>query len=278
VNNIDYMLLNKDTAIVYNLNAEAGFSFPVDYQTNNFINKPIFRGGGFGFDIGLTYKKTLKGQQNIHYSDICSQPFVPYRYKIGVSIIDIGRISFKKNAQKLIFNDVDTYWPDISDFNYRNIDSTIIELSQRFYNNDSELVAGDKIKIGLPTALSIQLDVHYTGNWYVNGTFIYPIRMFNASLIRPAQIAICPRFETNLFEIDLPVSLYDFSKPRIGLSARLGILTIGTDKLGGFFHYNDFTGLDFYFAVKLSFIKGHCKRRSDNQGCSKSEYKKFIKK
>lgn len=278
VDNIDYMLLNKDTAIVYNLNAEAGYSLPVDYQTNNYNRTPIFRGGGFGFDIGITYKKTIKGQQNITYSEICAQPFTPYRYRIGVSIIDIGRITFKKNAQKLLFNDVSTYWPDISNFNYQNIDSTVRELSQRFYGNPDELLQGNRISIGLPTALSVQVDVHYTGNWYINSTLIYPLKMSSASLMRPAQIALTPRFETDYFEVNLPLSLYEFERPRIGISARLGILTIGTDKLGGFFHFNDFTGLDFYFAVKLSFIKGHCKSSGGETNCAKSEYKKFIKK
>jgi len=278
VDNIDYMLLNKDTAIVYNLNANAGYSLPVDYQTNELIRTPVFRGGGYGFDFGITFKKTLKGQQNIHYTEICSQPFTPYRYKIGVSVLDFGRISFKKNAQKLVFSDVSTYWPDISSFNYKNVDSTIQELSQRFYGNTDELKQGDRIIIGLPTALSVQVDIHYTSNWFVNGTLIYPLRIYRTSLMRPAQIAITPRFETDYFEVDFPISLYDFSRPRIGISARLGILTIGTDKLGGFFHYNDFTGMDFYIAVKLGFIKGHCKNSGENPSCAKSEYKKFIKK
>ena len=278
VSNIDYMLMNKDTAIVNNMNAEAGFSLPVDNQTNDIIKSPVFRGGGFGFDIGITYKQTLKGQQNISFSKICARPFTPYKYKIGVSIIDIGRISFKKNARKLIFNDASTYWPDLRSFNYQNVDSAISKISQRFYGNPDELVQGDKITIGLPTALSVQFDLHYTGNWYLNGTLIYPLRMYKASLMRPAQFALTPRFETDLFEIDFPVSLYDFAKPRIGICARIGFLTVGTYKLGGFFHFNDFTGLDFYFAVKLSFIKGHCKSSGGDTNCAQSEYKKFIKK
>jgi hypothetical protein len=278
IDNIDYMLLNKDTAIVYNMNAEGGYSLPVDYQTNEYIRNPVFRGGGFGFDLGITYRKTLKGQQNIHYSEICAQPFTPYKYKIGLSIIDIGRISFKKNAQKLVFNNVSTYWPDISSFNFQNVDSAVRELSQRFYGNPDELLQDDRIKIGLPTALSIQVDVHYFGNWYVNSTLIYPIKMSSASLVRPVQLAIIPRYETDHFEVDFPISLYDLKKPRIGISARIGMFTIGTDKLGGYFHFNDFTGLDFYFALKLSFIKGHCKGSNDSPSCVKSEYKKFIKK
>jgi hypothetical protein len=278
IDNIDYMLVNKDTANVYNLNAESGYSLPVDYQSNDLIRTPVFRGGGFGFDIGITYKKTIKGQQNIRYSEICAKPFIPYRYKIGVSIIDLGRISFKKNAQKLVFNDVSTYWPDINNFAYVNIGSAVRELSRRFYGDTHELLKGNRIKIGLPTAISLQVDVHYIGNWYLNGTLIYPIRLNSASLVRPSEVALTPRYETDYFEVDIPVSLYDFYKPRIGISARLGIFTVGTDKLGGFFHLNDFTGLDFYFAVKLNFIRGHCKNKGGDSNCAKSEYKHFIKK
>jgi hypothetical protein len=102
--------------------------------------------------------------------------------------------------------------------------------------------------------------------------------MNSASLMRPAQLTFTPRFETDHFGIDLPLSLYDFNQPRIGISMRLGIFTFGTDKLGGFFNLHDFTGLDFYFGIKLSFIKGNCKNSDNNPSCSNSEYKKFIKK
>lgn len=276
--NVDYILPNRDTVNIYNLNAEAGYSLPLDYGTNKFLKTPLFRGGGFGFDIGITYQKMKKGQQNTSYNTICAGPYLPYQYRIGISIIDIGRISFKNNAQKLVLDNVSTYWPNFSNTNQQNLNASVSDISQQFYGDTSKLLQGNRIKIGLPTALSMQVDVNYTGNWYINGTLIYPLNLSNASITRPAQLALTPRYETDYFEVNLPISMYDFQRPRIGISARLGILTIGTDKLGGFFHINDFTGFDFYFALKLSLLKGHCRNKDKGITCGNNEYKKFTQK
>ena len=278
VSDVNYMLTNQDTATIYNFNAKAGYSLPVDYNTSSILRTPLFRGGGFGFDIGITYQKMKKGQQNTSYNSLCADPFKPYQYRIGVSIIDIGTISFKKNAQKLIFTDINTYWPELRNSFHKNVNSTVSDISQQFYGDSTKLLQGNRISIGLPTALSVQVDINYTGNWYVNGTIIYPLILSNSSIVRPAQLAITPRFETNHFEVNLPISLFDFQRPRVGISARLGILTIGTDKLGGFFHINDFTGLDFYFAIKMNFLKGYCPNNAKGFTCGNNEYKKFFKK
>jgi Family of unknown function (DUF5723) len=284
VSNADYMVPNQDTAIIYNLNAEAGYSLPIDYATNDFLNTPVFRGGGIGFDIGITYQKMKSNHQKMSYNSICAEPYNPYLYRIGLSIIDIGSISFKKNAQKLVFDNVNTIWPGYRSINHQNLNSVVSDISQHFYGNPDELLQGNQIKIGLPTAISMQMDVNYSGNWYVNGMLIYPLPLSKANIRRPSQLAITPRYETNYFEVDLPISMYDFRRPRVGISARLGILTVGTDKLGGFFNFNDFTGLDFYFALKMSFLKGRCRdnkngnTKEKGNTCGYNEYKKFIKK
>lgn len=278
VKNMDYILTNRDTVTINNLNAQAGFSLPLNYETNEFQRSPVFRGGGFGFDIGITYQKMKKGHQNRSYSTICSIPYKPYEYRIGISVIDIGSITFKKNAQKLVFDDIkNIYWRGFRDINYSDINTAVREVSQELYGDSLKLLQGNRIKIGLPTALSVQVDYNYTGNWYLNGTLLYPLRLSEAGIARPAQIAITPRFETNYFEVNLPVSLYDFSQPRIGISARFWIFTVGTDKLGAFFNFNDFTGLDFYFAIKWSILKGHCPTNAKGYSCGNNEYKKFSK-
>lgn len=175
-------------------------------------------------------------------------------------------------------DNVSTYWPNFSNTNQQNLNASVSDISRQFYGDTSKLLQGNRIKIGLPTALSMQVDVNYTGNWYINGTLIYPLNLSNASITRPAQLALTPRYETDYFEVNLPISMYDFQRPRIGISARIGILTIGTDKLGGFFHINDFTGFDFYFALKLSLLKGHCRNKDKGITCGNNEYKKFTQK
>ena len=52
---------------------------------------------------------------------------------------------------------------------------------------------------------------------------------------------------------------------------------VGTEKLSGFFHFTDFTGLDFYAGLKLSFNKGNCRRNAPADNCGIEEYKNYTK-
>lgn len=269
VNNIDYMVRNRDTLTIYNINAETGYSLPLEYSTNQFLGTPLFRGRGYGFDIGVTYQKMKKEHQDASYKSVCAEEYKPYKYRIGISIIDIGSISFKKNAQRLVFKNTNTADLNFRTINTVSIDSTVSDISMHFYNDPNKLLQGSSIRVGLPTALSVQMDINYTGNWYINGILIYPLMLRSAGIERPALLAVTPRYETDHFEVDMPVSMYDFKRPRIGISMRLFFLTIGTDKLGGFFNLSDFTGMDFYMALKWNFLKGQChdKRKTNSGSC-----------
>jgi len=274
--NLNYTVLDKDTLIVNNIYANAGYSLPVDYQSNEYMQDPLFRGKGLGIDIGIVYQKKKKYTQSEHVTKLCSQNYVPYQYKIGVSLLDIGRIKFTENAQKLFFDDVSTYWPDLTNTSFTNVNALTKELSNHFYGNPDQLVIGNEIKIALPTAISIQADVNYYKNWFVNGTIVYPVQISKSGIIRPVLFAITPRYETRQFEASMPLSLYDWTKPRLGLSARFRGFFIGTEKLSGYFHYKDFTGIDFYAGLKFSLQKGNC-RNKPGDNCGHEEYKKFIK-
>ena len=269
--NIDYIVLNDSTIDIRNMNVEAGFSLPVDYNNNDFPAGNTFKGSGLGADLGITYTRTRKGHSNQKYRNLCEQPFEDYIYRVGISILDLGAITFKDNAQKHAFKDVGYYWERIDTLDYTNIQNLVNEFSNNFYGNPVASLVDNSFSMMLPTAVSLQADYHYYKEWYLGGYFVYPIMFENSHLRRPAQLALVPRYESNELEIAMPVSLYDLQKPRVGLSARIYFLTIGTDKLGSFFGMSDFTGADFYFSIKLNFRKGYC-RDKRSEYCTNGEY------
>jgi hypothetical protein len=108
----------------------------------------------------------------------------------------------------------------------------------------------------LPTALIINADYKFKESFYLAAAIIAPVRWINPQLRRPVNLAVIPRYETRYLEVNIPVSLYDWNHPRIGLSIRIHDLTIGTDRLGGYFANHDFTGMDIYFSYKINF-NGH---------------------
>ena len=72
----------------------------------------------------------------------------------------------------------------------------------------------------------------------------------------------------------MPLSLYNWQLVRLGLALRVYGITIGTDKLGGYFHFSDFTGLDFYLSFKVFFNKGNCRIKGPVH-CGGNEFKKI---
>lgn len=261
VNNLNYLIINDSTADIHNLNAEAGFSLPLDTDNNDFPAGPSIKGSGVAMDLGITYTKTKRVHSTKKYRQLCRQPYNDYIYRIGLSVIDFGGMTFRNNAQKHAYDNVSHYWPQIDTMGYSNVNALAAELSNRFYGDPDASFVSDHVKMNLPSAVGLQFDYHYFENWYIGAAAVYPILLNNSYLRRPAQLAVIPRYESVDFEVAMPLSLYEFTRPRIGLSARFYFFTIGTDKLGSFLGFGDFTGTDLYFSLKLNFGKGSCKQR-----------------
>ncbi|MCK5839009.1 MAG: hypothetical protein KAG99_04125, partial [Bacteroidales bacterium] len=277
---LDYLVDSTDgsgrlDADIYSMDAEIGFSVPLDYSGNDInYQDNLTKGKGYSIDLGFTYQKREWQNSSKKSRKLCSQPYEDYLYKIGVSLLDLGYIRFNENAEKHVFNDVSNYrWENINQFSPTSVDDMMRELSGRFYNGDStsSLVSGD-FSFLLPTALSLQVDYHYKKDWYFNGTVIYPLLLGPAQIYRPPQLALAVRYETRGLEFNLPVILYRFSDPRIGFSVRFWNIIIGSDNLGGFFSLSDFTGLDIYASLKLSFTKGICFSFKRSYGCQDLEF------
>jgi hypothetical protein len=271
---VDYYVDNDSTIVIMNMDAELGVSLPIDYNDNTkFLTSPIFRGGGFGFDIGATYIRLAPDKEkhyaaNQHSSSPCAQTAENYLYRIGVALIDIGAIEFNSNASTIRIDNRSSYWTNVSSLNFRSINQFLNTVSYEFYGN-TDAVKRQSFTMWLPAAVSAQFDYHLQQNWYLNASLIYGIPVARSAVARPAEFSVTPRYETRQFEASLPISLYNWQQPRVGLALRFYWLTVGTDKLGGFFPVGDFTGLDLYFSLKLFFNRGTCRNgKVDPYGCN----------
>ncbi|MFO7613206.1 MAG: DUF5723 family protein [Bacteroidales bacterium] len=270
--NMNYVMVNDSTINIKNLDAEFGYSFPMNYDNNDFPYEPWINGGGFSADIGVTFQYKLLSYQKKRITRFCSQRYVDYIYRVGISLIDLGYVNFSNNARLHVYDNVSRYWINVDTLSYDNLNQIMGNFSQVFYNDPDESLKDDRIRVYLPTAISIQGDYKIYRNWYAGGVFIYPVRLGKAYIHRPAQITVVPRYETPLLEFALPVSLYEWRYPRAGFSVRYQFLTVGTDDLAGLFGLSDFTGLDFYVSVKVNFRKGQCGRARRFVPCENFEY------
>ncbi|MFC2101807.1 DUF5723 family protein [Bacteroidota bacterium] len=263
IDNLDYMVLDDSTMQVNNLKANYGFSLPVTYNSNSIgtDTDPLIAGGGWGFDMGVTYTRLKRMHQSQYIDRPCEQPYEDYLYRVGVALIDIGGIKFKHRAQTYAIDNQSSYWEDLTHFNFSTIDQLMDTISYKFYGDPNATYVDEKFTLWLPSALSVQFDYHYQNNWYVNAALIFPFQLSKVSLARPALLAVTPRYESRWFDASLPVSLYNWYQMRMGVAFRFYLLTIGTEKLGPFLGLSNFNGMDLYFTIKIPLEKGECGRR-----------------
>lgn len=272
IDDVDYMVLNDSTVNIFNMNASAGLALPVDYDNNDFPDPgKTFKGRGIGFDLGLTFTMKKEGYQRNNPSRICEQPYRDYFWRIGFSILDLGAVNFKDNAQAHTFNDVQLLWDRVDTLGYTDVNTLMAQLSETFLGSPTASLSSNAFKIGLPTAFSLQFDYHYKQNWYLNATWVQPFSASVHSVRRPAQIALTPRYETDWFEAMLPLSLYEYQIPRIGAAVRLGFITIGTDRLGTLMGLSNLNGMDIYASVKFNFRRGVCLGNKDTGACMNAD-------
>lgn len=260
--NTDYMTPDSDTLIIYNLNATGGMSAPFNYSDNEFtgLQNPV-RGKGFAFDLGVSYVRTLEAQSTKRRGNLCSYPYEPFLFRVGVSLMDFGVVNFDRNVRRLIFDNVDTVWGGINSLQFSFIDVLLGDISQSITGSPDALLQGSSFSMALPSYLSFQFDYNFQNHFIVNVAVVQDIPLLNNRLPRPSYASIAPRYSTDRFEVTLPFSFYRYKEPRIGASLRFLNFSVGSEKLGSLLGFNDFDGLDLYFAIQFGLTKGNCNRR-----------------
>jgi hypothetical protein len=264
----DYMTPDSDTLVIYKLNATGGMSAPVNYGDNEFtgLQNPV-RGKGFAFDLGVSYVRTLESQSTRRRSSLCSFPYEPFLFRIGLSLMDFGFVDFDRNVRRLVFDNVDTVWGGVNSLQFSFIDALLGDISQSITGSPDALLQGSSFSMALPSYLSFQFDYNFENNFLVNVVVVQDLPMLNNRLPRPSYASIAPRYSTDRFEVSLPFSVYRYKEPRMGGSVRFLNFSVGSEKLGSLLGFNDFDGLDFYFAIQFGLTKGDCKRFGAMQNC-----------
>jgi len=271
VDNIEYIVQNDSIINLNNLNAEIGFALPIDYDNNDFPDSgPNIKGSGLGLDIGVVYIKR-KFVDEKRWKKLCGQRYEEYKYRIGVSIVDIGRIKYKNNAQLHSFDNVSVLWENYDTTSFDNVNQLMGDFSNLVYGDKDASLKETSMKIGLPTALSVQADFNIRKNIFLGAFWIHPLRLNAHTMRRPAQLALIPRIETREIEFALPLTLYQYNDFRMGASLRLFFFTVGTDNIGTWLGTSNLDGLDVYFSVKFGLGKGSCKPKNPTE-CSNYEY------
>lgn len=223
-NQVDYHFPNATDMTIDNIDAKFGIS--------NLSRKGNY---GMGMDLGVSY---YKKNENVMANSNPSSGFENYKYKIGFSIVDVGAVRFK-NASMY---EVNTY-----------VDHSIVADNttnqNELLNFNTTLKPAGQLSVVLPTAMSVQFDYSVNGKFYVSSVFTQNLKAMDNQLRRPSLLALSPRFESRNFEIAMPLSIYDYKIPRVGISLRYRGITVGTEKVGWLFNFTDYTGVEGYISI-----------------------------
>jgi Family of unknown function (DUF5723) len=248
--NLTYNIVDTSKLILTNSTIDYGRT---DYDTYRKIRNygDLNHGHGFGGDIGFTYLHLRDPSSYEEDGERMADPDKSYYvYRIGISLLDIGAINFNRNAA--------AYHLQTDSANYSNWRQTHIKsnnqldqaLSGVFYQGDSSRsLTGNHFNMALPTALSIQADWNVYKNFYANATIVKGFgHGNNQGAIRPDTYSITPRYETERYEVSIPLSLlyYNRWQARIGLAVRIYYFFFGGDAPGSLFGLNNFQRTDFY--------------------------------
>lgn len=221
---------------------DAEFGVTTTYLENQEFTGIKKNGGGFSLDLGMNY--TIKRG----YDD-------GYLVKLGVSLLDLGYLRFNNNAEVHRFDNITPYSLDLDAYQSLTEYQDFLELANNDVYSADESLQGNNFSIALPTALSIQADYAVTNSFFVNGTIVQHIPLGQNRLARTDILAITPRFERRWFGAMLPISILNYDQVHVGLSLRLGWITIGSENLGSLVGQSNFTGSDLYFALKVNPIQ-----------------------
>ena len=227
--------LPGDSLQFVNTNLEAGFT-SINFDNYETANK---KGTGFAVDFGLQF--------------IADSNEDEYTYKVGIALLDIGKIKFSKDAQKYGLRTDSTFMIPFG--TYGDVSSTD-DFIQRFsfdaLRDSSATVKGNEFSMWMPGAISLQMDYAIMPNVFVNALLIQRLPFAQAAIARGNILAVTPRYSHRWYEASLPIVLYNYKHLRVGAAIRLAYLIIGTDNLGGFFKTSKFTGADFYVGLKFN--------------------------
>jgi hypothetical protein len=254
VNNVSYMVPNTDSIYFYKMNATIGLDLPMDYSNFNLKFNPLVKGTGFSGDIGINYTyggDYYLGKASSSNKNSDREPENTYLFRIGLSLLDVGWIRFNKQVQVHEFNNVDNrLWSGLRSFHATSIQELLRSASFHLLGDSmASLTSQNKFTMYLPTAGSVQADFNFGNNIFLNATYVQGFSIGKPAVKRETLLALTPRYETALYEINLPVSIVNFRYPAIGLAVRVYNLVVGTEKLGTFLNLTDVQGIDFYFSL-----------------------------
>ncbi|HSH66674.1 MAG TPA: DUF5723 family protein, partial [Bacteroidia bacterium] len=251
IDNLNYEFTTDSTLSLFQSEVSYGHSTNFDINQSNVKYKYVSN-PSVGFDLGIVYewrpdhekyRYDMDGETNLYRKDQNK-----YKLKIGLSLVDIGKVKFKKAERSRDFVADINFW-DISKIDLSNIENFDDTIQSRFRT----IPSSETFKMNLPTTLSAQVDFNIHKDFYLNFTPYY-VFQFKKQATRVHDIStfsLTPRWDHKWFGVFVPVSYDAMRNTKIGLGLRIGPLIIGTSNLAPLVSKKAIYGADLHLMFKI---------------------------
>lgn len=290
-NDVNYRLVpdpnptqRRRVVLIENINAQYGYTLASAYENFRptpswiFGNQPA--GSGWGADAGFVYeyrpnyKKYVYRQKGKTKLD---PSFNKYKFRVSASLMDVGAIRYRNSAY---VNRYDVERQNLIVDENRFLELKNVDGLHRAVDSTLALGANDRqsaFNSALPTSLQLNVDVLVRPHLYLNVAWVQNLKHHQRiGMAAQSVLAIVPRYETKWAEISVPIALINqYSRLSVGLAARLGVLSLGTDHLGGLLNLGNPRGINAYVGLHVPIYRP--KPESENV-CLVQEKRSLLKK
>lgn len=189
-------------------------------------NLKLFNNVGLGADIGMIYEYR---PDNGGFGAYEGSDADDYKFRIGVSITDIGRIKYTKGANNTDLSLVKDH-VDPNDLQYKKNES-LQQYARRLNKYFTPLASDSTFNMTLPTALNLMGDYNIDGRFFISANAVIALTAGRRDITKTyalTQFNITPRYETRIFGAYLPLTINHNGQADVGAGIRIGPLLIGS--------------------------------------------------
>ncbi len=277
VKNLDYNFTNDTTLSLFQSEVSYGHSTNFEANEQNVAFKQSAK-ASLGLDVGLVYewrpdfekfKYDMDGETGLSRKDQNK-----YKLRIGLSVVDIGYVKFKKGQYSHNFTADINYW-NLNDFdNTGSVEQFDSTLKANFIMED-----GDQyFKMNLPLAISAQIDYNIYKDFYINFTpYWSPLQKNNNEKVHEiTTFSLTPRWDHKWFGVFVPFSYDNIGNFKAGIALRMGPVILGTNSLGPWVSGKEIYGMDMYAMLKIPIMYNKIKDKDKDKISDKKDKCKEV--
>jgi outer membrane protein OmpA-like peptidoglycan-associated protein len=224
----------RTTAGTANIAGPATGYLSINTTSNDFKNYSFgdffkFSGHGVGADIGFVYE----WRPEMDYSRMVNDYYAnKYKIKFGVSLVDIGSIKFDNASNQAANYNIQI--PDGSSFNLNALSGKSINNYIPVLNQSPYFIKGtaqsSSYSVNLPATLQASVDYLFDSRLAFNFASQINInsKTKNFNLYNSNSFSLTPRYENQVWGVELPLNYNGLTHFNAGLAFRVGPLFIGS--------------------------------------------------